>query len=294
MLTALLENFHPHLKHLDYPNINYLNKEETLKIFHANNRTFLLQWLIEKIEPTLHLDPSSDNFEKALADFIFENGFCEASEKDRFVCGDPTLDFLTQLDIVNSLFLYAIHLSEEVDDSARQIDIDCLEANFNSKVVNLFPSQGPVKKMSHDEYLEKIDDLQKECDELHWRTTELERRMNQESKACNVDVDRETDTEINMNELKQCVASIKTKTWSLNQKNILIPRSTCKLEEDKNKLETMETNVESVLKVNDLLGRLMCDSNNFRQSTTSKQSQNSRKPSKMWLQKMCLRNLSIF
>lgn len=83
--------FRDYLIKFDYPNINLLNEDEVANIFHVSNRIFLLSWIVRVIDPAIELEINSKETPKILADFVYENGFCSASQKDRFIRGEMNL-----------------------------------------------------------------------------------------------------------------------------------------------------------------------------------------------------------
>lgn len=88
-LTELRE----YLTKFKYPNIQEMNDEEVTKICNPPNRIYFLCWLIELIEPSLSLDPTSQETASTVANFIGEHGFCLKWQEDVFVSGDlPVLD----------------------------------------------------------------------------------------------------------------------------------------------------------------------------------------------------------
>lgn len=83
--------FRDSLIRFGYPNINQFTEEELANVFHASNRVFFLSWFAQVLDPMLEFDPNAEETPTLLADFIYENGFCLASQKNKFVCGELNL-----------------------------------------------------------------------------------------------------------------------------------------------------------------------------------------------------------
>lgn len=96
----MLQLFREYLIKFDYPNIHQLTEDEVANIFDANNRLFLLTWIIKQIDYSYISEMDSKHSEILLADFIFEHGFCRSSQKDLFVKGDSKLDLCEQVGTV--------------------------------------------------------------------------------------------------------------------------------------------------------------------------------------------------
>lgn len=101
----MLQQFRDYLTKFDYPGIQRLNEDEVANIFHANNRIFLLTWIIKQIDESYASTIDAKNAETVLAEFISESGFCRSSMKDLFVKGDSKLDFFEQV-----LFVYLLQI----------------------------------------------------------------------------------------------------------------------------------------------------------------------------------------
>lgn len=84
-------DFLDYLKKFGYPNINQLTEEEVANIFNTSNRIFFLSWIAQILDSTLKFDPNAEETPALLADFVYENGFCLASQKNKFVCGGLNL-----------------------------------------------------------------------------------------------------------------------------------------------------------------------------------------------------------
>lgn len=97
-----LKEFQEYLKKFKYPNIEQMSEKEVVNTFSNPNRIYLLCWLVELIKPTLYLDPGSEDTPTIIANFIYEHGFCQKSQKDLFVSGDlPFVDQVYNIHICN-------------------------------------------------------------------------------------------------------------------------------------------------------------------------------------------------
>lgn len=132
------------LKELDYPNINALTEEEITDIFSPNNRSFLLTWIIQKLNPeTMGVDaPKLSKI--AIGDYFCKQGLCNSSQR-QLLEGNSNIN--EQLVIFDRTFEHLSELKNSVDVSDMETIIQYEDVvNFLRKDVNLFPCFGSITK----------------------------------------------------------------------------------------------------------------------------------------------------
>ncbi|KAK4873035.1 hypothetical protein RN001_015064 [Aquatica leii] len=127
------------LQNLRFPNINAFNDEEILELFLPKNRFLLLMWIVNTLNSEVEfLMESSESTETAIADYLYESGFCTSSQRLQFVQRLCSIE--DDIQIFDRIFQYLDHLQEDVSADFFEKNNDSISVgDFLSKDINLFP-----------------------------------------------------------------------------------------------------------------------------------------------------------